>query len=417
MQTYFKKDGMHHYLVLPTGEEWNTDYQSRMLQRGNVPFFLPCEVRELNGSQMLYYCLQYRTTVKWAVENLPLTSVLVQNMADCMIGALESMETYLLDPEKILWQTDYMFMDAESGKVQFVYYPAGETEGSMKDVLAELLQAVDRTEEQSVLYLEQFYEHVARADFTWDGLKQFKSGYPGSMTEHRQTPETLSLAEEEKAHNGKTDKVHGEKVAKALRRKADKTHCEKDKAKKGEVGLRILLIGDGIFLFALVIGFFCQLLSYDRIPILFFGLLSLIVLALFYMEITKEESPDVIMQEYFAQSGTSLQNADWHLYLKALEEDAYPSIRIRERSIVLGSRAETCNYVLREKGVSRVHAKLEEKKDGIYLLDLNSTNGTFLNGERIESGKDYKLEEGDLVAFAWSEFYVVKEKVMPIRVL
>ena len=48
-----------------------------------------------------------------------------------------------------------------------------------------------------------------------------------------------------------------------------------------------------------------------------------------------------------------------------------------------------------------------EKADGIYLLDLNSTNGTCLNGEPIEAGKDYKIEEGDLVAFAKCEYYVV----------
>ena len=49
-----------------------------------------------------------------------------------------------------------------------------------------------------------------------------------------------------------------------------------------------------------------------------------------------------------------------------------------------------------------------KKPDGLYLLDLNSTNGTYLNGEIIESGRDYKLEEGDMVTFALTEFYVAK---------
>ena len=71
---------------------------------------------------------------------------------------------------------------------------------------------------------------------------------------------------------------------------------------------------------------------------------------------------------------------------------------------------EGCNYILREKGVSRMHAKLIGQEDGLYLLDLNSTNGTYINGERIESGKDYKLEEGDMVSFARSEYFVVRER-------
>lgn len=53
-----------------------------------------------------------------------------------------------------------------------------------------------------------------------------------------------------------------------------------------------------------------------------------------------------------------------------------------------------------------MHAKLMHKEDGIYLLDLNSTNGTYINGELVDGGQDYKLEEGDLIAFAQSQFYV-----------
>jgi pSer/pThr/pTyr-binding forkhead associated (FHA) protein len=55
-----------------------------------------------------------------------------------------------------------------------------------------------------------------------------------------------------------------------------------------------------------------------------------------------------------------------------------------------------------------MHAKLMKKEDGLYLLDLNSTNGTFLNGESLISGEDVKIEEGDIVAFAKCEYMVVQ---------
>ena len=96
-----------------------------------------------------------------------------------------------------------------------------------------------------------------------------------------------------------------------------------------------------------------------------------------------------------------------NIHLEALEKDRYPVISLQGGSVVIGSMAEGCTYVLKERGISRLHAKIMEKSDGIYLLDLNSTNGTYLNGEVIEAGKDYKIEEGDLVAFAKCEYYVV----------
>jgi protease PrsW len=49
-----------------------------------------------------------------------------------------------------------------------------------------------------------------------------------------------------------------------------------------------------------------------------------------------------------------------------------------------------------EKIVSSRHAVIEVKPDGFYLTDLNSTNGTYVNGNRI---KFQKLSNGDLLSF------------------
>ncbi|KAI9164392.1 Smad nuclear-interacting protein 1 [Blastocladiella emersonii ATCC 22665] len=37
-----------------------------------------------------------------------------------------------------------------------------------------------------------------------------------------------------------------------------------------------------------------------------------------------------------------------------------------------------------------------------YLLDINSTNGTFLNGERIDSARYYEVREKDIITFGQS---------------
>ena len=47
-----------------------------------------------------------------------------------------------------------------------------------------------------------------------------------------------------------------------------------------------------------------------------------------------------------------------------------------------------------------------------YVLDLNSTNGTFLNGERIEGSRYYELREKDTLKFGEStrEFVLLHDK-------
>jgi hypothetical protein len=48
-----------------------------------------------------------------------------------------------------------------------------------------------------------------------------------------------------------------------------------------------------------------------------------------------------------------------------------------------------------ELGVSRRHAKIERNGNILSLIDLNSSNGTFVNGRRLASGQGYILRDGD----------------------
>lgn len=64
-------------------------------------------------------------------------------------------------------------------------------------------------------------------------------------------------------------------------------------------------------------------------------------------------------------------------------------------------RNDDCDLPIRSTRVSREHAKLIRTGDVFRLRDLDSTNGTFLNGQRIEEAT---LADGDVVVFADIEF-------------
>lgn len=49
----------------------------------------------------------------------------------------------------------------------------------------------------------------------------------------------------------------------------------------------------------------------------------------------------------------------------------------------------------REKGVSRRHIKVVDRDRLIYVADLNSSNGTWLNGRRLIAYNEYLLHDGD----------------------
>src|SRR5690242_21799536 len=74
-----------------------------------------------------------------------------------------------------------------------------------------------------------------------------------------------------------------------------------------------------------------------------------------------------------------------------------------DREIIVG-RASDLDMVLVEDMVSRKHAKITASGEQIWIEDLGSTNGTFVNGEKI---KRARLKEGDRVLIGTSILKVI----------
>jgi len=76
---------------------------------------------------------------------------------------------------------------------------------------------------------------------------------------------------------------------------------------------------------------------------------------------------------------------------------------IPSKEIIVG-RSSDLDMVLVEDMVSRKHARIAMQQDQIWIEDLGSTNGTFVNGEKI---KRARLKEGDRVLIGTSILKVI----------
>ncbi len=63
-----------------------------------------------------------------------------------------------------------------------------------------------------------------------------------------------------------------------------------------------------------------------------------------------------------------------------------------DQSLMLG-RGEDCDIRLQDHSVSRKHAKIEPTPEGYFVVDQQSTNGTFVNDRQLETS--WLLSDGD----------------------
>ena len=103
-----------------------------------------------------------------------------------------------------------------------------------------------------------------------------------------------------------------------------------------------------------------------------------------------------------------LTEAPWRLVLHVgqvasvavgLELTTSVQIGRPDHTLALSPELDLTPYGGMQAGVSRRHARLFVHDRGLYIQDLGSTNGTFINEHPLQPEAPYRLHDGDLIDF------------------
>ncbi len=140
-----------------------------------------------------------------------------------------------------------------------------------------------------------------------------------------------------------------------------------------------------------------QVLKYVFIIIIYLFIFS--ILRLMYLDIRQ-----------MGTRGTSLENS----YLKVVNRLDSLSFKMQEYYLLGGSvtlgRSSKNDIVIKDKFVSKNHLNITERNGNFYLEDLNSANGTYLNGEKVDAGTLIELQNGDKIGVGFIQFIFVENR-------
>ncbi|MFO7871577.1 MAG: FHA domain-containing protein [Kiritimatiellia bacterium] len=114
---------------------------------------------------------------------------------------------------------------------------------------------------------------------------------------------------------------------------------------------------------------------------------------------TLEIPPYLLMETTFQET---------RAYLELMARDRKPTrIPLNSETVHIG-RAPNCEISLRESSVSRRHARVGARGEEYFVEDLDSTNGTYVNGVKV---RHCVLRSNDHIYIGEAKFQFVQRKI------
>ena len=145
--------------------------------------------------------------------------------------------------------------------------------------------------------------------------------------------------------------------------------------------------------------------------LLLLKILFLVLLYLFIWRIVRTAARDVrLPQESFVLApgsvpGLGVEQPDVEagkvIVVKSPALDEGEEWQLNSSSLTFGRGSQNDVPLQRDEFASSKHARIEPRRDGVWLEDIGSTNGTYLNGIRLTRPK--RLTPGDIVRIGETE--------------
>ena len=399
MRTDYVRELKENYLRIISDNE--IDYGMKILIGQNLPGFLKLSERKINGECHFLYKISSKMNMKDAFVAGGMSSVELMGLIKSFGTLFEIMDSYLMDYNSIILAPEFIWKEVGSDEWSFVYYSGKEGlfEEELKVLFEYIIKIVNHKDTKAVTMAYGIYKRICEENINLSSVFEFETTdkEEGEVIKEYHPiesviPEVVIKEVEEPDYK----KIYGSYIVVAL---------------YGVVALyflmgiffhklRISKLGMGVYVVALLVMGVIGYLAYDwynknkswfnkitqqKTSVPFEKENVRIIVP---RENVKEENPTVLLDETNIGSGH---------YLRWQEKNGEKRFDIEEKAILIGSAADKVDCVINGRGVSRIHARISCEGKSYYIKDMNSTNGTKIDGRELVCYELCELHTGNRI--------------------
>ncbi len=417
MNISFKKDINKSLMVIEKVPGFSANsFMMKMLCGNEIPGLLPVGYENLNGDYNLLYDISSRQAFSKIFETRKISFQQMKAFLFSLKGLLRTLEDYLLDADNIILKQECIFTDTEGETYLYCYYPYyhGDLILEIRELFTRMLSMVNYEDELAVRLVYELHSEVQNENFTIDNImeayRRVRGEEPGQRKEEERnsrelTPEMIEMPELP------PERSFSEPLPEELLTEEDNSFFDRfrmyvkgrklmdvlEDLNNGELLDKVRQCGSAKEVLP-------AYLPENSSPLFHKPELE-------YLEIGESFSLDNMVGEespYYSGSrdGTVLLSRSGKENHRLVGKNAQQGTRfvIFHFPFTIGKKEGADNACLAAPTVSRMHARIYMEGDNYYIEDLNSTNGTFLNDQRLAAYTKTRLKEGDLLRFAQEEF-------------
>ncbi len=409
MNISYQRSPLKGYMVI-RGEEKDIGYQEQMLQEHAIPFLLPFYAMAVNLELEVWYDITGKRSLRDMITQEGVTMENVKHVLEGLTQAFYQFQQYLICQEDVYVDPDTVYFDRnDPNQISLCFCPVvhPDLQEQLLHLMEFFVEQVDHSQQKITQLCYELYE-IARDPVSMEQLaeKVRKSyGMDVESGEENIPSENRSIVIRESNMKIPNPKEEEEKTL----QEEDAGEYELEKTEKSEKSSRLHKKWQDLMAGAKKEG--CV-----KFPLL---------AKLFRKRSRKsgEEEEDLEGEDFIFDPQMVLQQKTQLLH--PAEEAGARGEHPQQAKLVYDGNGTESSYVLNkshfsigsmEAGndailhsdvVSRHHARITKQEEGYFLEDLNSTNGTYLNGDLVPYNVKVPLHSMDQILFADVAYHFV----------